>query len=115
METLIKKHWELADTIQALYPLRHQVRHQGSGAMANLIAACNQQIAIAPEVAQHLRLETSRPLPPHPGYTLLATLREQQGRFTEAICLCGEAKAQGWAGDWDEQIERCDRNKKGKP
>ncbi|MGG6242591.1 hypothetical protein ACQ4N7_28610 [Nodosilinea sp. AN01ver1] len=117
MKPLIKKHFELLEAIQSNYKLRDKE----PGALEKAIAACNQQIAIAPEVAQlfHQEFEelsqfaveqalpeSAAALPVHTGYTQLAIIREKQGRLTEAICLCREAQAQGWAGDWENRIAR---------
>lgn len=121
MDSLMKKHFELAEAIRSNYELRDQV----SGALEKTISACNEQISIAPEVAQlfhqefeelnqHSLNNNQQPLPAsavalpvHAGYTQLAIIREKQGRFAEAICLCREAKQQGWADDWDQRIARC--------
>ena len=101
MKPLIKKHFELLEAIQSNYKLRNKE----PGALEKAIAACNQQIAIAPEVAQlfqqefeelsQFAVEQALPesavaLPAHTGYTQLAIIREKQGRLTEAICLCRE-------------------------
>lgn len=124
MKPLMKKHFELIETIRSNYKLQNQI----SGALEKAIAACNEQISIAPEVAQLFQqefrelkqssieynkqpLSESAPvLPSHTGYSRLATLREKQGRFAEAICLCREAQEQGWTGDWENRIARCKEN-----
>jgi hypothetical protein len=36
---------------------------------------------------------------------------EKQGKFDEAIALCEQAKAQGWADDWDKQIKTLKKKK----
>lgn len=120
MKPLMKKHFELLETIQSNYKLRNKL----PGALEKAIAACNEQISIAPEVAQLFQQELeelnqssikynkpplpeSAPiLPSHTGYTQLVIIREKQGRFAEAICLCREAQEQGWAGDWENHIAR---------
>jgi hypothetical protein len=120
MKPLMKKHFELLEAIQSNY----KRRDKEPGALEKAIAACNQQIAIAPEVAQlfHQEFEelnqfaveqgeqplpeTAAALPTHTGYTQLAILRNKQGRLAEAICLCREAQEQGWAGDWEKRIAR---------
>ncbi|MBD2258538.1 hypothetical protein [Pseudanabaena sp. FACHB-2040] len=126
MKPLIKKHFELIQVIESNYRLRDIE----AGALKKAISACNEQIAIAPEVAQlfHQEFEAlNQPstkdnkqplatpvvaLPVHTGYTQLAIIREQQARFAEAICLCREAQALGWADDWDNRIARCQQKQK---
>lgn len=120
MKPLMEKHFRLLETIQINYKLRNQI----PGALEEAIAACNEQISIAPEVAQLFQQEfeelnqfaikdnqqplskSNSVLPSHTGYTQLAIIREKQEQFTEAICLCREAQKQGWAGDWDKRIAR---------
>jgi hypothetical protein len=123
MKPLMKKHFELLEVIRSNYKLQDKE----PGALENAISACNQQIAIAPEVAQlfHQEFEelnqfaveqgeqpmpkSAAALPIHTGYTQLAIIREKQGRLAEAICLCREAQGQGWAGDWEKRIARCQK------
>lgn len=123
MKPLMQKHFELLEAIQSNYKLRDKE----PGALEKAIAACNQQISIAPEVAQlfhqefeelnqfaveqgkQLLSETAAALPTHTGYIQLAIIREKQGRLAEAICLCREAQEQGWAGDWEKRIARCQK------
>ena len=42
----------------------------------------------------------------HTGYKQLCIIRESQGNFAEVIRLAGQAKSEGWAGDWDNRIEK---------
>ena len=114
MKSLITMHFQLEQEIQQHYQL---IDHELE-ALEPMVTACNQQIAIAPEVAQLLKeANLTQPgpetpdLPEHKGYSTLATLRESQGRFAEAICLSREAKSQGWADDWDGRIARCDKKR----
>ena len=123
MEPLMQKHFELLDAIQNNDPRWEQDLE----ALEAVVSACNEQIAIAPEVAQlfHQEFEALKryavaqgvqPLPPsaaalpvHSGYTRLVFMLEKQGRLTEAMCLCREARDQGWAGDWQNRIGRYQR------
>jgi hypothetical protein len=66
------------------------------------------QIAIAEKVAACLRDEyPDSPLPRHLGYERLAISAEKAGNYEKAITFSRDAKLQGWAGDWDKRIERC--------
>jgi len=70
--------------------------------------AALQQVDIARMVAKSLeRRKTGRGRPRHAGFEQLTAIRERQGRYEEAVRLAEEAKAQGWAGDWDKRIARC--------
>jgi hypothetical protein len=46
-------------------------------------------------------------LPSHTGFTQLAIVREKQHNYSEAIRLAQLAQGQGWGGDWDKRIIRC--------
>lgn len=48
-------------------------------------------------------------LPSHSGYEQLAIILEKQGDFSEAIRLAQQAKQEGWKGDWDKRIDRCQK------
>jgi DNA invertase Pin-like site-specific DNA recombinase len=50
----------------------------------------------------------SRGLPSHVGYKQLAIILEKRGQFDEAIKVAKQAKSQGWNGDWDKRIARCE-------
>lgn len=46
--------------------------------------------------------------PTHPGYTNMAILLEKEKNYSEAIRISKRAKDQGWNGDWDKRIARCE-------
>lgn len=82
------------------------------GELEKSIAACREQIRLAPEAADAFRAAyPDAPLPGHKGYQQLAIVLEKQGRFDEAIELCSTAERQGWAGDWDGRSERCSKKR----
>ena len=47
-------------------------------------------------------------LPAHHGFQQLAIIREREKDYAEAIRLCREAMAQGWGGEWEKRIARCE-------
>ena len=92
------------------------------------IEACKRQIALGEKAAEMFRLEdavlTVRlreygqvresslddfELPAHPGYKQLAIIYEKQKRYRETVDLCLQALAEGWRGDWDARIDRCEK------
>lgn len=75
-------------------------------AKAQVIRACEQQIALAPEAAKAFKKEEGPKLPGHEGYERLIMIHERNKDYPSAIALCKQAKKQKWAGEWDDDIER---------
>jgi uncharacterized Zn finger protein (UPF0148 family) len=75
------------------------------------IQAAHQMIAIAPYVKQHLQFAYDRPLPEHPGFAHLADVLERERLYDKARKVCLNAKFQGWQGDWDTRIARCEERR----
>jgi len=94
------------------------------------IKLCNELIAMAPEVIaafkldhqensnflrksefNNLREHASKEFqaPTNPGFKQLAIVRERQKEYGEVIRLCRQAADQGWSGDWDVRIARCQK------
>ncbi len=74
------------------------------------ISACREQIAYATTAAAAFkRTYPTSPLPFHKGYAQLSIILEKQHRYAEAVDVCSEAKDNGWCGDWDARIARCNR------
>ncbi|MFO7681945.1 MAG: hypothetical protein R6X34_18025 [Chloroflexota bacterium] len=132
----IDYHFTYSGMIHTYYPMR-DVEPE---ALAKTIEACQAQINIASEVAQHMREDRARlaifvsrpfqnsspsdiadseieavlkksdyPLPSHEGYKQMSIILEKQGNFSEVIRLAQQAKQQGWKGDWDKRIDRCEK------
>jgi hypothetical protein len=82
-------------------------------ALAIAIDACRKQIALAPRTAAAFRAEVSRgasrSMPSCLGFWQLAVILEKQGNYAEAITLATQALHQGWAGDWEKRIARCNQ------
>lgn len=86
----------------------HYKDREKPGELDKAIAACRDQIRLAPDAADAFRAAyPDAPLPGHKGYQQLAIVLEKQGLFDEAIELCRTAEQQGWAGDWEGRSERC--------
>jgi len=55
------------------------------------------------------RFSDPEPLPRHVGFDQLAIIREKQHDYAEAIRLSELAMKQGWNGDWEARIARCEK------
>lgn len=101
--SILDAHFLYLQMIRTYYKDRDDV----SGALDKTIQECEKQIAIGPQAARAFRAETWSHGPlEHTGYKQLTIIRDKQGDYAAAIRLCEEAKAQGWAGDWDKRIAR---------
>ncbi len=71
--------------------------------------ACNNQIAISDTVAMKNKglIGIDYPFRIHNGFKRLAIIRESERRYSDVVDLCSKAKSQGWLGDWDKRIARC--------
>jgi len=89
-------------------------RHEDPDAIEETIRLCLEDIKGAKEAkAAWIREDkklgiTKTMLPYHYGYKKLCIIYEKQKRFQEAVDLAKEAKRQGWQGDWDKRIKRCE-------
>jgi tetratricopeptide (TPR) repeat protein len=88
--------------------LNYRDRNRNPDALAIAIDACRKQIALAPQAAEAFRREW-RVLPRPLGFWQLAVILEKQGNYAEAITLATQALHQGWAGDWEKRIARCNK------
>ena len=103
--TILDKHYTLFNMIKVYY--RNRANDEVSLGLA--LGACERQIAIAPLVAEAYKRERQvNGLPEHPGFKQLSIVREQQAAYDEAIRLSKIALEQGWSGDWEKRIARCE-------
>ena len=100
---VISRHFALQVLISEYYRDRELV----SGALQASIAACRQQIEMAPVVARAMRADFPDQLPRHVGYERLAVILEKNKEYDEAIRVCEEARRSGWNGDWERRAQRC--------
>jgi len=102
---LLDRHFTYQGMAQAYY--RH--RNDDPEALDLAIDACEKQIHLGPEAAKvFLAEDTEDYLPAHHGFQQLAIIREREKDYAEAIRLCREAMAQGWGGEWEKRIARCE-------
>lgn len=105
---ILDRHFTLQQTMEIYY----RERETSPEALQRAIQACKDQIALAPQAAQQFLKEyPEQSLPAHAGYSQLRIILEKQGKFDEAIELCEQALKQGWAGNWDKQIETLNKKK----
>lgn len=105
---VLDHHFALQQTMEIYY----REREASPEALERAIKACRDQIALAPQAAQQFLKEyPEQSLPAHAGYSQLRIILEKQGKFDEAIELCEQAEKQGWAGNWDKQIETLNKKK----
>ncbi len=84
-------------------------REANPEALNKSINACEKQIHISPQVAERMKSEyPNSNLPSHVGYKQLSIILEKQKNYAEAIRLLKQARDQGWKGDWEERIVRCE-------
>ena len=103
--SILDRHFDYQQMAQAYY--RH--RNDDPEALALAIDACEKQILLGPEAAKAFLAEYPEDfLPAHHGFQQLAIIQEREKNYTEAIRLCREAMAQGWGGDWEKRIVRCE-------
>jgi hypothetical protein len=116
---VIQQHFFWQCVIKTYYP----DRHHRPDSLHIAVRACEEQIAMAPQVAEAMRddereraehlkslgmdVEFTDSLPRHTGYEQLAIIREKGKGYSEAIRLSSEAMKQGWNGDWQKRIDRC--------
>jgi len=75
------------------------------GALEGAIAACEACIAIQEQAAEKAKKFFGF-IPSHHCFRQLRIIEEKRGNFERALALCEEAKAGGWADDWDRDIAR---------
>lgn len=74
------------------------------------IESALKQVEIADKAATAFKKEyPGSPLPTHKGYSQLCIILEKQEKVDESIKYAQQAKAQGWNGDWDNRITRCQK------
>jgi hypothetical protein len=104
--SVLDEHFRWLEVIRETY----QKRGKAPEYLDQAIAACEAQIALAPDAARAFRRDwPDSELPSHTGYKQLCIIREKQGQLEEALRLAEAALAAGWSGDWEQRIERLRR------
>jgi len=106
-EDPLDRHFILQGLIQMYYRDRDR-----PGFYEQAIAYCKEQINMQHAAAAKFKSEyPDQLLPAHVGYEQYAIILEKEKKYDEAIALSTEASDNGWAGDWDNRIERCKKRK----
>lgn len=88
-------------------------RDAHEGALSKAIAACEEQVALAPQTAKMFATEERWGwIPRHYGYDQLAIIYEKQGRVRDAIRLCETGQSQGWANEFEKRLARLNKKLK---
>jgi tetratricopeptide (TPR) repeat protein len=113
----LDRHFELTEKLRNTYtPSNERAVEKG-------IAICREMIKISKDVGEAWKQQNSDrarasklngdkdfrpwPLPNHLGFKQLAIILEKRGEYEEAIEVVKQARSQGWNGDWEKRIARC--------
>ena len=111
-EELISKNSKILD-LHFLYYSKiltyYRNRDNDNFALPKAIEACEQQISISVEAKRSFIKNIGEQLPIHTGYKQLCIIMEKQKNYEEVIRLSKIAKKQGWNGDWDKRILKCEK------
>jgi hypothetical protein len=89
--------------------IHYKYRDYDQDALQNAIYACKQQINISSKAKiAFLRSYPQSPLPSHVGYKQLAIIEEKRKNYLEAMIISRDALLEGWDGDWEKRIKRCE-------
>jgi hypothetical protein len=102
---LLDAHYLFQTKIELLYKWRDD-----NDILNEIINVCKQQIAISNEVKSQFIKENKRePLPFHKGFEQLAIIEEKRNNYQHAIDISTKAMKEGWFGEWENRIERCNK------
>ncbi len=103
---VLDRHFALANHCQVFYRWRNEI----PGALEQAISSCEACIAINEAAAAEAKAVFGI-VPAHACFRQLRIIEEKRGNFDRAIALCEQAKAGGWADDWDHVIGRLNKKK----
>lgn len=99
---IIRKHLERTNELQEAPASKHSELAQ-------------RMLRGSDKVAKAFRDDGWKEMPTHMGFRRIAINLERQGDLEGAIATCQAARRQGWSGDWDKRIERCQGKMAKKP
>ena len=100
----LERHFNLHHAIKVFY----SDRDRSDDALGLAVRMCQDQIRLGPTAAKAFRREGGGQLPVHTGFKQLAIIREKERDYLGAITVSQQATDQGWKGDWDKRIARCE-------
>jgi len=108
---LLDEHFAYGAMIEIYYKLRDSEKSYFEKA----IEACKSQIKISLKSKRaFLKEYKNSPLPSVMGFHQLAIIYEKSKEYDLGIEISKIALEQGWAGDWEKRIERCELKLKSK-
>jgi hypothetical protein len=80
--------------------------------MEKALIFAKKQIAMSGTAAYAFKKEYKDScLPSHSGFKQFAIILEKEKKYDEALSLCESAIKEGWAGDWEKRIQRCEKKR----
>ena len=99
----------------AMIEIYYKLRDSEKSYFEKAVDACKSQIRISLKSKEaFLKENKGSPLPRTIGFKQLAIIYEKSKEYDSAIETCKIALEQGWAGDWEKRIERCESRLKNK-
>lgn len=101
-ESVLNKHFFYMNMIKFYYKNR-----ENEDNLQKAISYCEKQISISKQAAKDFKKDSlmeSFCLPFHTGFEQLAIIEKKNKNWNRVIELSEEAKAEGWAGDWDKRV-----------
>ena len=99
----------------AMIEIYYKLRDSEKSYFEKAIDACKNQIRISLKSKDgFLKEYKDSPLPRPTGFQQLAIIYEKSKEYDLEIETCKIALEQGWAGDWEKRIERCELKPKNK-
>lgn len=99
----------------AMIEIYYKLRDSEKSYFEKAVDACKSQIRISLKSKEaFLKENKGSPLPRTIGFQQLAIIYEKSKEYDSAIETCKIALEQGWAGDWEKRIERCESRLKNK-
>lgn len=115
---ILDRHFELTEQLRNTYTPSSEVAVEKGVRLCREMVKISDKVRTAFEDQQRNQEKASkmlgweRPrqqgLPSHAGYKQLAIIFEKRNEFEEAIKIARQAQAQGWNGDWEKRITRCE-------
>jgi len=110
---IVDLHYYYQNKIEVYY----RNRKENPETLEIAIDACEKQIEIAPYVKTEIhkrdleKFGSTRYDIHHVGFKQLRIIEEKRGNYQKAVELAKSALSQGWAGNWEKDIERIQKKR----